>query len=178
MVFSLFDAADTEELLALFTQVFTASEGSEEGQNLAKLVADLLAHTSAEDLIGFTAKQQGRVLGGIFFSRFTVPSGQLAYILSPVAVATECQGRGIGQQLIAFGLDALKARQVELVFTYGDPAFYTKTGFQPITEQLVKAPYPLSQPIGWLAQSLTGTAIAPMHGETKCVAALSDPKYW
>jgi predicted N-acetyltransferase YhbS len=65
-----------------------------------------------------------------------------------------------------------------LVFTYGDPAFYSKTGFEQITEQIVEAPFPLSQPEGWLAQSLDGEPIRAMSGLSKCVEALSDQKYW
>jgi hypothetical protein len=65
-----------------------------------------------------------------------------------------------------------------LAFTYGDPSFYSKTGFERINESIVKAPCPLSHPVGWLAQSLDGQAIQPMTGATKCVEALNDHKLW
>lgn len=83
-----------------------------------------------------------------------MPSGQRAFILSPVAVSTDVQGKGVGQALIRYGLDHLKSLGVELVFTYGDPGYYSKVGFEQITEAIVKAPWPLSQPIGWLALAL------------------------
>ena len=73
---------------------------------------------------------------------------------------------------------ALKSLGVNLAFTYGDPAFYSKTGFTQISESVVKAPYVLSQPIGWLAQTLDGNPIKATHGATQCVEALSDQKYW
>jgi predicted N-acetyltransferase YhbS len=52
-----------------------------------------------------------------------------AYILSPVAVHTDHQGQGVGQQLINFGIQHLKEDGVTLIFTYGDPEFYKKLAF-------------------------------------------------
>ena len=107
-----------------------------------------------------------------------MPNGQAAFILSPVAVATAAQGKGIGQKLIEFGLNKLKALNVSLAFTYGDPAFYAKTGFKQIDESTVQAPCPLSQPMGWLAQSLDGQNIQAIPGATRCVEALNNPELW
>lgn len=178
MKYSLFASQHTQDVIDLFAQVFSDSEGEAEGKLIGYLVADMIESSKPKDLVGFVAKEGEQIVGCIFFSRFWVPSAQTAFILSPVAVATSVQGAGIGQQLISFGIHYLKDQNVELLFTYGDPAYYGKVGFQKITEDMVKAPYTLSQPIGWLAQSLTGTDITPMVGETHCIAALSDPKYW
>lgn len=87
-----------------------------------------------------------------------------AFILSPVAVDTAHQGNGVGQRLIAFGIQRLKEQGVDLVFTYGDSRFYSKVGFQPVSETCVKAPLKLSRPDAWLAQSLTGDSISPIKG--------------
>ena len=118
------------------------------------------------------------IVGCIFFSRFVVPTDKVAFILSPVAIATSEQGTGIGQRLIGYGLEYLKSLKVDLAFTYGDPNYYSKTGFKHLSESIVKAPFELSQPEGWLAQSLDGNPIGAMQGSTKCVWALSDKKYW
>ncbi|GAB2527709.1 GNAT family N-acetyltransferase [Microbulbifer agarilyticus] len=178
MEFSLYTPEARDKIVALFTRVFSASEGEAEGRNIGDLVANLTSTTPADQLIGCVANDDTGIAGAIFFSRFVVPSGQLAYLLSPVAVATESQGIGVGQLLIQFGLDQLRARHVDLVFTYGDPAYYTKTGFMQINDSIVEPPYPLSQPIGWLAQSLAGGAVPAMQGQTKCVAAFANPDYW
>lgn len=178
MEFSLFNSKNTREVIRLFTQVFSASEGQEEGRNIGQLVSDLISKTEPQDLTGCVAIDKGCIVGCIFFSRFTVPGDQIAFILSPVAIATEVQGMGVGQELIGYGLEHLRSQQVSLVFTYGAPAFYSKTGFYQISESFVKAPFPLSQPVGWLAQSLDGRPIQAMNGSTQCVEALSDPGYW
>lgn len=178
MKYSLFNASFAQEVVELFSKVFSASEGESEGQSIGRLVSNMMAKTNPNDLIGCVAIESGCIVGSIFFSRFIVPNGQVAFILSPVAVSTSAQGAGIGQQLIGYGLDYLRSKNVNLAFTYGDPDFYSKIGFEQISESIVKAPHPLSQPIGWLAQSLDGNAMQAMHGSTQCVEALNDPIHW
>lgn len=63
----------------------------------------------------------------------------------------------------------------DLVFTYGDHNYYSKVGFKPISENVVSAPFKLSQPEGCLAQLFDGRAINPMHRDTTCVAVFNDP---
>ncbi|MEZ5572230.1 MAG: N-acetyltransferase [Halioglobus sp.] len=178
MKFSLFSESRSREVIDLFNRVFSASEGEAEGQVIADFVTNLIGTTKPQDLIGCIAEENTKIVGCLFFSRFTVPSGQVAFILSPVAVSTDVQGTGIGQNLIQYGLDHLRSLAVNLAFTYGDPSYYSKTGFEQINEQIVKAPCHLSQPIGWLAQSLDGKEIQAMSGSTQCVEALNDPGLW
>ena len=178
MKLSFFDLSYTQKVIELFTEVFSASENESEGQLIGDLVSNLIATTEPKDLIGFVAISGNCIVGCIFFSRFVVPGNEVAFILSPVAIATGEQGNGIGQQLINYGRNHLKSLKVNLVFTYGDPSYYSKTGFNNISENIVKAPFELSQPEGWLAQSLDGNPIRAMQGSTECVEALSDQKYW
>ncbi|MCG8317833.1 MAG: N-acetyltransferase [Pseudomonadales bacterium] len=178
MNLSLYDTADTQQIINFYTEVFSHSEGEEEGKSIGNLVANLISTTGEKDLIGCVATDNGSITGCIFFSRFVVPNGQTAFILSPVAISTDVQGSGVGQQLINYGLNHLRSLNVDLVFTYGDPAYYCKTGFKQIDESIVKAPFMLSQPIGWMAQSLNNAPVPTMKGDTQCVMALSDQKYW
>jgi len=178
MKFSLFSESKSQNVVDLFRSVFAASEGAAEGQVIADFVANLITTTKPKELIGCIAEENEIIVGCIFFSRFIVPCGQVAFILSPVAVSTDAQGAGIGQKLIQYGLDHLKSLNVNMAFTYGDPGFYSKTGFEQINENIVKAPCLLSQPIGWLAQSLDGQEIQTMAGPTRCVEALNDPSLW
>ena len=178
MKLSLFNSSYTAEVVELFKKVFSVSENQAEGRVIGNLVTDLITTTDPEDLIGFVAISNQRIAGCIFFSRFIVPGDEVAFILSPVAIATSEQGTGIGQQLIKYGLNHLKSLKVNLAFTYGDPGFYSKLGFSQISKSIVKAPFELSQPEGWLAQSLDGDPIKAMPGFTQCVEALCHQKYW
>ena len=178
MEFARFNSKNTGEVIRLFTSVFSASEGEQEGRNIGHLVSNLLSKTEPRDLIGFVAIDKGCIVGCIFFSRFTVPGNKIAFLLSPVAIATEVQGIGVGQRLISYGLGYLRSQRVNLAFTYGDPAFYSKTGFHQISESFVAAPFPLSQPAGWLAQSLDGSPLQAIDGATQSVEAFNDTDLW
>lgn len=182
-----FNPAQAQEVTQLFKQVFSASEGEAEGQAVSQFV-DQLIHTSpSEDLYGFiacsgdssdTESSDGKILGCIFFSRMRITSGQNVFILSPVAISSDSQGQGIGQQLIQHGLAELQGSGVEYVFTYGDPSYYSRFGFELINESQVKAPFTLSHPEGWLALAFEGNAINNLSGNCQCVEALNVPALW
>ncbi len=178
MKIATFSSSQFQDVINLFAKVFSESEGQNEGESIRGLVSDLIITTDERDILGFVAVLEEEIVGCIFFSRLTLPVGKVAFILSPVAIATEQQGKGIGQQLIRYGIEYLTSKNVELVFTYGDPSFYSKVGFQQISEDIVKAPLKLSQPEGWLAQSLKTGVIDTMKGSSKCVKALNRQEYW
>ena len=99
-------------------------------------------------------------------------------MLSPVAISTVHQGKGIGQALIRFGLDELINRSATLGVTYGDPAFYSKVGFRALSDDVIHAPLPLSMPEGWLGQTLSGEAIPILKSRPACVKEFDNPAYW
>ncbi|WP_228257364.1 GNAT family N-acetyltransferase [Marinobacter sp. NP-4(2019)] len=98
--------------------------------------------------------------------------------MSPVAVDTAHQGKGVGQKLINFGIKYLAELGVELIFTYGDPNYYSKMGFKHVPQELAKAPFELAHPEGWLGQSLNGGSIELPLGQARCIEAFNDPQYW
>ncbi|MEZ5472693.1 MAG: N-acetyltransferase [Marinicella sp.] len=133
--------------------------------------------TTSDELDGYVVESDN-IIGCVLFSRFILPNNKSAYILSPMAIATDHQKKGLGQALIKYGINELKAKNVEILITYGDPGYYSKVGFEPITEDMIQAPQPLTYPSGWLAQSLTSNSIKPMPGKTTCISALNAPVYW
>jgi putative acetyltransferase len=167
------------DLVALFTDAFTASEGVAEGRLIGGLVRDLLAQTPAEDIRVVCAEEDGALVGAAIFTRLSYPEdARRAVLLSPLAVAPARQRRGIGQTLLAHALAALRAEGVEIALTYGDPAYYARAGFAPITEAHARAPRPLSLPHGWLGQSLAGGPMPMLRGPARCVPALNRPELW
>ena len=169
---------NADEIEQLFIETFSDSEGRSEGKAIGRLVRGFMDNTDANDLYCFIATENEQIIGSIFFTRMIFESGINAFILSPVATRTDHQGKGAGQKLINFGLDALKENGVELAITYGDPKFYSKVGFGVITEQVVPAPLKLEHPEGWLAQSLVGDEIEPIAGKSYCVEELNKPELW
>lgn len=178
MKFELFDPNSADEIKELFTSVFTNSEGPEEGKLIGNLAFELQETTDSNDLFGFLAKDGNKIIGCTFFTRLQFESQVNAFILSPVAIATNYQNQGVGQKLIQFGINHLRMKKVEILFTYGDPKYYSKVGFSHISENIAKAPLKLTYPEGWLVQSLDNKSIASISGNSTCVDALSKQEYW
>ncbi|HAS8556960.1 GNAT family N-acetyltransferase [Vibrio vulnificus] len=178
MHYTLADKSAIEAIKTLFCQTFTDSEGEAEGQLIGQLASDLIEQTHNDDLCIYIAAEGEAVVGAILFTRLHYPCGTPVFVMAPVAVATSYHGQGIGQALIAFGLQEIKAQGVEVAVTYGDPNFYHKAGFVPVDTQTIAAPYSLQFPHGWQAQSLTGEALPVLKGPVTCVAAFCDPQFW
>ena len=169
---------DVGKIEKLFASTFSASAGESEGAIVGGLAAELMRSTGKADLYGFVARDGVDLVGSILFSRMWFEREIDAFILAPVATRTDHQRQGVGQKLINFGLNVLKEDNVELVVTYGDPRFYSKVGFRVVSENRIPPPFKLSQPEGWMAQSLVGDLIDPIKGKSRCVEALNKPEYW
>ncbi len=172
------DKNNQNEVTELFTSVFTSSEGEEEGKLIGNLSLELSSNIDNEEIVCFGAYENGSLIGSIFFTRLRFNESILVYMLAPVAVSTNHQGKGVGQALISYGLNALNERSVAVAVTYGDPSFYSKVGFQALSANIIQAPLDLSMPEGWLGQSLTGEPIQAINGRPTCVEGFNDPAYW
>lgn len=172
-------AADGEAAIELVRTTFHQSEGEAEARAVSGLVARYFERFPRTDLRGFGAFDGDAFIGCLFFSRlhFTESEAQV-FLLSPMAVHPDFQGKGIGQNLIHFAHHDLRQRGAQLAVTYGDPAFYSKTGYRPVTVSDLAAPHPLSMPQGWIAQSLDGTTPLHVPGPSTCVPELDSADLW
>ena len=178
MNFEILDRSKRSEITDLFTSVFTASEGQTEGKLIGNLASALASNIDNQDILCFGAYEKASLIGSIFFTRLRFNQAIRVYMLAPVAVSTDHQGKGVGQALINFGLADLKNRAVDVAITYGDPSFYSRVGFEPLSENVIKAPVKLSMPAGWLGQSLGDEPIPAMSDRPRCVREFNDPVYW
>ncbi|MBW9260170.1 MAG: N-acetyltransferase [Candidatus Thiodiazotropha sp. (ex. Lucinisca nassula)] len=172
------DSRNTKDVTELFTSVFTSSEGEEEGKLIGRLVSKLAPNIDNKDIFCFGAYIQELLVGSIFLTRLRFEESHLVYMLAPVAVRTGYQAKGIGQSLIKYGLAEMKGLSVSVVVTYGDPSYYSKVGFQALSENVIQAPLELSMPEGWLGCSLTGDVIPAITERPTCVKEFNDPIYW
>lgn len=172
------DKKSQDEVTSIFTSAFTSSEGEKEGRLIGNLVSKLSSGIDNQEIICFEACEEETIIGAIFFTRLQFKEGILVYLLAPVAVSKKHQGKGIGQALISYSINELKKRSVAVAVTYGDPSFYSKVGFQWLSESVIQAPLKLSMPEGWLGQSLTGEPIKTINGRPTCVKEFNDPAYW
>jgi predicted N-acetyltransferase YhbS len=168
-----------EEIIDLFTATFTASEGTEEGALIGGLVRDLMARTPERDLRVVVAEEDGGLVGAVLSTRLAFDEdNRTVFVLGPVAVATARQRQGIGQRMLVHALGRLRDSGVDVAVTYGDPDYYAKVGFRPMTEIFAAAPFRLQHPEGWLGRSLTDAEMTPLKGRSRCVDALNDPVFW
>jgi predicted N-acetyltransferase YhbS len=168
-----------KEIHQLFVKTFSDSEGLEEGETIGELVLDFIHKTSPGDLRVYVEKHEGKIIACVFYTKFRFELSEIpALLLSPMAVHTSFQAKGIGQKLIRFAHEDLYKRGVQLIVSYGDINFYSKAGFQQISEEVIQAPLPLSMPHGWIAQSLNSHEIPKIQGKTYCVEAINNPNYW
>ena len=178
MKYKLLDRDSKTEVTSLFTSVFTSSEGEKEGKLIGGLASELSSNIDNEEIICFGAYEEESLIASIFFTRLRFSDGIQVYMLAPVAVSTEHQGKGVGQALIQYGLNELKNRSVAVAITYGDPSFYSKVGFQSLSTDTIQAPLKLSMPEGWLGQSLTEEPIPTILERPTCVKEFNYPVYW
>ena len=166
------------ELENLFETVFTSSVGELEGHLIGKLVSMLASAIDNREIICIGKTEREKLIGSVFFTRLRFKQELQIFMLAPVAVATACQGKGVGRALIEFGLKEMQNRDVSAVVTYGDPAYYSRIGFHSLSEEVIKAPLELSMPEGWLGQSLSGKSIRVIEERPGCAEAFNDPAYW
>jgi putative acetyltransferase len=178
MNFKILDKDSKDEVANLFTSVFSSSEGEQEGRLIGQLASELASRIDNHEIVCIGAYEDRAMIGAIFFSRLRFDEPIEAYMLAPVAVSTTHQGLGNGQALIKFGLQELKSRSATVAVTYGDPAFYSKVGFQALSEGVIQAPLPLSMPEGWLGQSLSEEPIPILSSRPACVQEFDNPDYW
>ena len=85
----------------------------------------------------------GQVTGHVMLSasRLDAPRRLVdVYVLSPLGVLPEVQGRGIGARLIERALAAATKWRVPLVFLEGNPAYYGTRGFERADELGFRSP--------------------------------------
>jgi putative acetyltransferase len=97
----------------------------------ARLVDALRANANL--LVSLVAEADGEVVGHVAFSPVMIGDGGIVARgagLAPVAVAESWRRQGIAAGLIRAGLDACRALGIPFVVVLGDPAYYSRFGFQ------------------------------------------------
>ena len=159
-----------------------AAFGTEEGQEIADLVNDLLGDPSAMPILSLIAIKDNQVIGHILFTKAIIDSNHSisAVILAPLAVIPAAQSQGVGGQLINEGLKCLSESGVDLVFVLGHPEYYPRHGFKPASILGFNAPYPIQQEHAdaWMVKELRSGVIGSVSGKVQCSDVLNQPEHW
>ena len=151
-----------------------------EGAIVGRLAVSLLSEKSNPTTESLVMDDAGDVKGHIAFSPVYIKGHEdiRAYILSPLAVRSECQGQGLGSSLIDFGKRLLSKGGADIILVYGDPEYYGRFGFDAEAASKFIPPYPLEYPFGWQALELNRCEIRGDTVEIECVSSLSNADYW
>ncbi|MCC3305374.1 GNAT family N-acetyltransferase [Sneathiella sp. HT1-7] len=103
--------------------LITAAFGQEDEANLV----DALRQDGDLWLSLVMEGEDGEIIGHIALSRLKSPKNALA--LAPVSVTPKRQGEGIGGALIRRAIKEARSKGKTLIFVLGDPAYYTRLGF-------------------------------------------------
>ena len=159
-----------------------AAFGTEEGQEIADLVNDLLGDPSAMPILSLIAIKENQVIGHILFTKAIIDSNHSisAVILAPLAVIPAAQLQGVGSQLVNEGLKCLSESGVDLVFVLGHPDYYPRHGFKPASILGFDAPYPIQQEHAdaWMVKELRSGVIGSISGKVQCCDVLNQPEHW
>ncbi|PWB13129.1 GNAT family N-acetyltransferase [Acinetobacter sp. AM] len=89
--------------------------------------------------ISLVAELDGQLIGHVAISPVRISSGTEAwYGLGPVSVLPEFQGQGIGRDLIETALAQLKKRQAKGCVVLGEPDYYARFGFRPLSQLVLE----------------------------------------
>jgi putative acetyltransferase len=119
-------AADIDTIRELVRLAFTGhpvSSGTE------PLIVDALRADGALEL-SLVAELDGAVVAHIAYSAASIGDSSSGWFLvGPVAVHPDHQGKGIGRALIEASLDTMRSRAARGCVLVGDPDFYRRFGF-------------------------------------------------
>ena len=105
---------------------------ADEGGVVADLVDLLRDHPCGRDGLVCVADVAGTVVGVVMVTRSRLDALEQLIdvaVLSPLAVAGDWQGRGLGRRLVEQACSAAREAGFPLLFLEGDPALYVRLGF-------------------------------------------------
>ena len=118
-------AGDREAIASVVAAAFGSSRE-------ARLVASIRESPNFIPELSLVAERNGRVVGHVMISYVLLRGGASHRVasLSPLAVAPDAQGQGIGSALVRAVTAGADVRGEPLVVLEGSPLFYARLGFE------------------------------------------------
>jgi putative acetyltransferase len=139
----------------------------------ARLVDTIRASAEYVPALTLVAEDDGRIVGHVMYSYSALEGSETRLLqLSPLSVAPDRQGGGIGAALTRESLRLADERGEPLVLVLGHPTYYPRFGFRQASTLGLQAPNPEWPDEAFMAVPLTGynaslrgrVAFAPAFG--------------
>jgi putative acetyltransferase len=131
---------ETEADYAAVAEVTAAAFGQDDE---ARLVNAIRASPEYVPELTLVAEDEGRIVGHVMYSYSTLDGSDARLLqLSPLSVAPDRQGTGIGSALTRESLRLADERGEPLVLVLGHPTYYPRFGFRPASALGLLAPNP------------------------------------
>jgi putative acetyltransferase len=120
---------DRDDVLRVIGAAFGADGREDHAEDVVAIWSGLGRHRRA----GLVVEQGGHVLGHVGLSRGWIDARRElveVWVLSPLSVAPERQGQGIGTALVAAAVETARGSGVPALFLEGSPAYYGARGFE------------------------------------------------
>ncbi|SMP54770.1 GNAT family N-acetyltransferase [Anoxynatronum buryatiense] len=99
-----------------------------------------------------------------------------ALVLGPVSILPDFQRRGIGQELIRIGIVAAKRMPLPAMVVVGDPAYYSRFGFEPAVPRNIHMPFGFDEEDYLQVLELKKGALKGVQGVIKFPPSFFDEK--
>lgn len=134
-------ATDGDKVYRLIEQAFKTADISDGTEQDFYMLLKNSDHFIAE--LDLVAETHNLLIGHIMFSRFMISNKQNApepsLLLAPVSVVYEYRGKRVGTALIKEGLARALQLGFKSTFVVGNPAYYSRFGFKPLSTYPIKA---------------------------------------
>jgi putative acetyltransferase len=121
-------------------EVTAAAFGKEDE---ARLVDAIRASAEYVPALTLVAEDDGRIVGHVMYSYSALEGSEIRLLqLSPLSVAPDRQGEGIGAALTRESLRLADERREPLVLVLGHPTYYPRFGFRRASTLGLDAPNP------------------------------------
>jgi putative acetyltransferase len=133
-----------------------------------KIVDEL--RKNCPDGISLVAEERGKIVGHILFTPAWIDASPMPVHgmgLAPLAVAPECQRRGIGSALIQAGIEALRASGTPFIVVLGHPEYYPKFGFEKASTHGIRCEYDQVPDEAFMIFVFQPQAMEGIHGTAK-----------
>ncbi len=103
------------------------------GEQVAALIPPLRRRAAERNGVSLVADEDGRVVGHVMVTHAWLDAPRRlvdVHVLSPLAVAPDRQGRGIGGALVREGVAHIGRQGGSAVFLEGSPGYYGRLGFE------------------------------------------------